>query len=175
MESRADIEKSVYIAKSLGFVPILVKGKIPLLKNWQNKTLEDCRTFKSAKPGINIGVLTGKPSGIIVLDIEHYEVEAWKNELKDHPDFPKTLTVATGRKGLHIYFNYSEEVEKLKNAVKRPYDLKTSGGQCVFLYSRTENQYLPIEGFSTKPNGEIIVDIADMPQWLINKFLKQLK
>jgi hypothetical protein len=174
MQSRQDIEKSVMIAKACGFVPILLKGKVPVRPGWQKETLATAGTFKSAKPGINVGVLTGKPSNIIVLDIEHYELSNWEEEVKKHGKFPVTLTVRTGGGGRHIYFNYTKEVEDLRNAVKRPYDLKTSGGQCVFLYSRTELEYIPIAGFE-EDDETITITIANMPRWLIEKFRSQLK
>lgn len=176
MESKEVLQWSVAVAKNAGFVPVLLSGKVPVRPGWQKKTLETCGTFNSARAGQNIGVLTGSSSGIIVLDIEKNELDLWEEEVKKHEPIGKTLTVQTGRGGLHIYFTYDERVKHLRNAVKtpsQPFDLKTTGGQVVWINSKTESKYVPIAGFEVrKENGEetVYIDLVPMPNWLIEMF-----
>lgn len=175
MESKEDIEFAVSIAKQAQFIPILLSGKIPIRPGWQKKTLDTCGTFKSARPGQNIGVLTGEPSGIIVLDIEKNELDIWEKEVEKHGPIGKTLIVRTGRGGLHIYFLFDERVKHLRNAVKTseyPFDLKTTGGQVVWINSVTEMKYVPIVGYESE-GDTIYIDLVAMPDWLVEMFTKR--
>lgn len=54
--------------------------KIPIKKNWNNITIDDC--IKYINNNNNIGILTGKISNIIVLDIDVKDngLKSW-NEL----------------------------------------------------------------------------------------------
>lgn len=173
METKEELMFSVELAKSLGFVPILLSGKVPIRPGWQKNNLQTCGTFKSARIGQNIGVLTGEPSGIIVLDIEKNELDIWKTELEKQGPLDKTLTIRTGGGGRHIYFKYDERVKHLRNAIKKPnhpFDLKTTGGQVVWINSKTELKYLPVEGYEEIKTGEeteIVIDLIPMPDWLI--------
>lgn len=172
---------SVGIAKGVGFIPILLSGKVPVRPGWQRFTMQNCGTFQSARAGQNIGVLTGKPSGIIVLDIEKNELDLWGRELEKHGSLEETLQVRTGRGGLHVYFQFEDRVKHLRNAVKKandPFDLKTTGGQVVWINSVTQMKYVPVEGYSEfYENDELVVDItlASMPSWIIDIFTKRQK
>ena len=181
MESKEILQWSVAVAKNAGFVPILLSGKVPVRPEWQKKTLETCGTFNSARAGQNSGVLTGTPSGIIVLDIEKNELDLWDEEVKKHVPIGKTLKIRTGRGGYHIYFIYDERVKHLRNAVKtasQPFDLKTTGGQVVWINSKTESKYVPIEGFEIqkeKDQETVYIDLVPMPDWLIEMFTMRQK
>ena len=81
------------------------KDKKPLIP-WQeyqtrHATEEEVHAWFKKFPYANIGIATGKISGITVVDIDTY-----KENHVGLASFPKTLTVETGNKGYHLYYNY---------------------------------------------------------------------
>lgn len=95
-----------YASKGMSIIPCGV-DKRPLLSKWKQyqetpakeEQIEDwfTRTLKSGKQP-NIGIVTGKISGIIVIDIDTY---AGAKDI-----FPETYTVQTGNGGLQKYYQY---------------------------------------------------------------------
>lgn len=166
-------------AISLGLVPIPLNGKQPMIKNWQDVKLDNaldhiikklnppgCQGFESQSPYLNIGVLTGKPSNIVVVDIDIKDdgLQTW-NELISQHSIPNTFTVQTGSGGYHYYFTYNDDVKDLKNSSrcinKKGIDFKTTGGQVVFINSihpDTHNLYSIINNTS----------INTIPSWLLD-------
>lgn len=102
----------------------------------------------------NAGVLTGRISGIIVLDID--------DELLFPPgyDFPSTFTVETS-KGYHHYFKLPDDGKKYggRSIQTDGYDIKVDGGYVVAPWSK-------------HPDGQIYkivndAEVADAPEWLL--------
>lgn len=81
------------------------KDKKPLVP-WteyqtRHATEDEVRAWFKKFPYANIGIATGKISGITVVDIDVYKENHVGLDI-----FPKTLTVETGNKGFHLYYNY---------------------------------------------------------------------
>lgn len=81
------------------------KDKKPLIKSWKPyqerfPTEEEVEHWWQQFPSANIGIITGKISGITVIDID---------DPKSTPvsTFPPTLTVRTGNGGFHLYYQYA--------------------------------------------------------------------
>lgn len=175
------VKESAGIAFELNFIPLLLRGKIPLFKKWTDITMEQAKeTFRKSRSAHNVGILTGAPSGVIVIDIEKEYLKDWKNLLKEHGGLKDTLTIGTGDSGIHVYFNYYPELADIRNGakIKIPYDegkiayidIRTTGGNAVWLYSihpETGKEYLPIAGWH-EHDDQIDIDTIDMPQWLID-------
>lgn len=92
-----------------------------------------------ARPGCNVGVVTGQVSGLVVLDIDprnggEYALE----ELEAEIDLPATVTAQTGSGGTHLMFAYpaDTQVRSRANALGQGIDLKGSGGYVVVPPSR---------------------------------------
>lgn len=97
-------------------------GKHPTEKGWQNPLLDpdmDGNWWRMLgageadrgdwKPQANIGILTGGPSGVFVLDVDISHVDGFATLQRleaEHPEepIPPTLRVRTGSGGAHIYF-----------------------------------------------------------------------
>ncbi len=81
-------------------------GKHPRIKDWLNQASSDPKQIRKwwAKwPDANIGILTGRPSNIWVLDIEARAVETLESlEEKHGPLSP--IRVRSGGGGIHLYF-----------------------------------------------------------------------
>jgi hypothetical protein len=115
---------------SLGFSVIPLVGKKPAIawKEYQDRhpTTEELeRWFSDDKH--NIGIVTGKISGIVVVDLDSKQAIVFAT--KNH--FPTTPAVQTG-KGLHLYFKYRENTRNFqKRDDLKDIDLRGDGGYVV--------------------------------------------
>lgn len=111
-----------YIKNKMSIIPV-GKNKMPLIawKEYQTKKvdnevfLEWCKKF----PDMQIGIVTGKISGIVVVDIDKPNVDlGW---------LPKTAVVKTGSGGFHYYYYWKENVSN-KARIKEWIDIRGDGG-----------------------------------------------
>lgn len=123
-------------ASGLSIMPVGL-DKRPLLKSWKQyqtkrPTDEEIEAWWEKWPKANIGVITGKVSGITVIDVDTY-----KGGKADR--FPKTYTVQTGNGGLHLYYKYAPGLTISANAyADMPgIDIRNDGGYVVGPYSET--------------------------------------
>jgi putative DNA primase/helicase len=126
------------------------------------------RYYWQANPGANIGVVTGEPSGIIVLDIDG---PLGAESLNGYA-IPETLTVSTGRAGgTHYWFKCPGT--SIKNAVGLlpGIDVRANGGYVLAPPSRhrsgNEYQWGNAEGFNWEA-------VKDAPDWLFQLIEKKL-
>lgn len=94
------------LSQTLGMSVIPVnENKIPLLPSWKQfqdriATPEELEAWWTKWPSANVGIVTGKISGITVVDVDtHAGASA--------APFPATYTVKTGNGGLQLYYKYS--------------------------------------------------------------------
>lgn len=119
-------------------------GKHPIPRNGVKEASADAETVARwwrAYPNANIAIATGQPSGLVVLDVD---VGGGKPGLESlvalearHGDLPKSCTVRTGSKGLHIYM--AAPNKPLRNSVGRiaeAIDLRAEGGYVIAPPSR---------------------------------------
>ena len=147
-------------AISRGFIPIPLKKKRPYLPKWQQTKPEDAlRRIKrevKRKALDNIGVLTGEPSGIVVLDID-YKPENF--------EYPNTFVVETSR-GYHLYFKYDPRFNENRSKINgKKIDLKSNGGQIVYPGSEHEDGTL----YTIVNDAEIIEMPDDIVEFLEGK------
>ena len=173
---RYSLTQLAKLAIDFGFVPIPLKGKRPYLPRWQQTTnqtsLRKIKDGEKTGTADNIGILTGKPSGVVVVDVDVNKggLDFWE-ELISKNRLPKTFTLETGSGGLHYYFAYDETTQDLRNATaaikKKGIDVKTTGGQVVFagsIHPETGVMYDIIDGIDEETQEPII---APMPSWLL--------
>jgi len=149
----------------LGYLPISCnEKKIPICKGWTNITKETVE--ENIKPNCNIGILTGKKSKIIVIDVDVKDkgLETWEKIIKKHGE-PTTVKVRTGNGGLHYYFNYNDKLKSDSKVVvyegeKVGIDIKNDGGYvvCPPSINAEGKKYKWID----KPGT---VDLCDIPEW----------
>jgi hypothetical protein len=117
-------------------------------------------------PKANVGIATGSPSGIFVLDVDGKVGKASLKKLEaKHGRLPRTVTVKTG-KGRHLYFRC--DGARIGNSVKRlakGVDVRGDGGYVVGAGSVHSSGavYRYVEG---RGLGEI--EVAAAPQCLID-------
>lgn len=90
-------------------------------------------------PDANIGIVTGKISGLTVVDVE----------AGGQFNFPRTFTVATGGGGRHFYYKYQEGVDN-KARILELTDIRGEGGYVVASPSihSSGNKYQVIDDYA---------------------------
>jgi|GEM_PF-3001431 len=123
----------------LGWKLIPLNGKIPVNKAWpEAMTIGEHYNFISLHKG-NIGIQTGKVSGIVVLDVDRPDAVL---ELPEA--LPVTPFVKTG-KGLHYYFKYQEGIKNSVGKIAKGVDVRSDNGYVVAPPSIHPNTGKPYE------------------------------
>lgn len=178
----------IAVAYNNGWAMMPINGKAPIHKGWKELKLDEGykltkSRIEKAKEGKepNIGVLTGRSTGIIVIDVDILSdegTEDWYNivasinvssSLATSGPMLGTFTVKTS-KGYHYYFRYHESVDvignttqiRLFNDVK--IDVRTTGGQIVFPGSKnldTGFVYSILDGYNVVTGQATVLPIPD--------------
>jgi len=141
-------------------------GKHPMVRGWQRSHANE-RTIQArftAWPRANVGLATGGPGRLVVLDVDGDEGRQSLQGLEDaHERLPETLTSATGGGGEQRLFALSEELDlnAIGNSVRKlgaGLDVRASGGQIVVAPSmhRSGRRYRWL----------VRVAMAPLPGWL---------
>jgi hypothetical protein len=126
---------SEYVQRGWSVIPL--RGKRPALASWKEfqirRLTEEELPPWCADPTINLGIVTGKISGLIAVDCDTPEDAAfWLN---GYPASP--LVVQTGRGGKHIYYQMPDVlIGNRTRILGRNIDLRGEGGYCVAPPSR---------------------------------------
>ncbi len=156
---------------SYGFVVMPLNNKVPILKNWNNleKTPSRLYIFQNH----NIGILTGRVSGITILDIDvkNNGLELWKKLSSAYPEI-KTPMVQSPSGGLHIYFRYNKKLHSFSRFSLRGqsigWDLLNNDRQVVAPPSKNQITKKSYKWIVTPKD----IEFASMPQWLEDYLLK---
>ncbi len=138
---KKNIEKYLDFYGENGFdlVPIARNKKIPVEKDWTNKTHKDKEEWKNwIVNDLNIGVKTGIRSNVTIIDIDQKPIpEEIKNLMG------KTLTQESTH-GFHLIYKYDSEFPKTRiDSLK--VDIENDGGQVVIYPSTIDNVQRKIE------------------------------
>lgn len=116
------------------------KGKHPRIGKWREAATSDLAVVNGwwdKWPISNIGIVTGKPSGVVVLDIDGPTGDAaFRKYCAEHNFVPETLTATTGN-GRHHYFAHpGGEVPNSARTIADGVDVRGDGGYVVAPPSR---------------------------------------
>ena len=159
-----------YIECGFTLVACAPKGKKPIESGWQNSkstTMEDYYRWIQKTPNINIGMLTGKSSGVIGIDADGEEGRKHLEKISKG-DLPDTAKFTTPGGGIRLLYKYPNHIE-LKTKVDR---LEGEHSEVCFMSDGKQTLLPP----SIHPNGgryEWInapwdIEIAEMPKWMID-------
>lgn len=160
-------------------------GKHPLSSHGVKDATNDLSKIKSwweKWPDANIGIATGKRSGIVALDIDyHSEGEKSLEKLLGNNELPVTIETITGGRGRHIFFKHpGDKVVKNKVGLNGypGIDIRADEGYIVAPPSlHISGERYEFEN-SKSPSD---VGLADLPPWLLrllpvtNKLKTELK
>ena len=121
-------------------------------------------------PNANVGVCTGEPSGIMVIDVDpRNDGDKTLAALEaEHGRLPDTVVARTGNGGRHILFKHVPGLKSGNNKLGSGVDLKAEGGYVVGVGSI-------IDPSKDGPGGEYIweagsspseVAVAEAPPWM---------
>lgn len=150
-------------------------GKHPRTEHGLKDGSKDARRIEqwfARWPDANVGILTGKASGLLVLDVDGDDGKASLKALTAaHAPLPKTLCVKTGRagsdgkpKGCHYYFRAPAEaaIRNSAGVLGKGLDVRGEGGYVVAPPSQ-HSSGLQYEWLAPEQ------PIADLPAWLLAK------
>lgn len=109
-----------YFEMGFSVIPLVYGGKEPLIgwKRYQTERPSRDEVERWFEKDVNIGIVTGKTSGIVVLDIDRTSVDV---------DVDPGCVVKTGR-GIHIYCKYNSCV---KSSIVSGVEIKSDGTYVV--------------------------------------------
>jgi Bifunctional DNA primase/polymerase, N-terminal len=146
--------------------PVLpCKGKVPLTPHGLHDASTDGATIRAwwAKwPDANVGVRTGRESGLVVIDADgeegHVTLRAHERE---HGKLPRTLSTKTPHDGSHFVFQHpgDREIRNSAGRLGEGLDVRADGGYVVVPPSRGDNG----RNYELDENAPP----APLPQWLL--------
>ena len=129
--------KGPFLAKGITLEEKMKDVKTPLIK-WaefqkRKPTMEEVEGWFTKWRKANIAIVTGKVSGIVVVDFDSDKAIEWANA----EGLLNTATVKTG-KGLHAYYRYPDNGFNIQNLVdgEKRIDVRADGGYVVAPPSR---------------------------------------
>lgn len=153
-----------------GLTPVPLSGKRPIVKQWSTRFLRsplskeeivhglpDRAGKVTSYEGMNLGIVTGSVSNVIVLDIDDMSS---LTKLKQIGEIPATWSVQSNR-GMHLYFNYDERIPSMK--LWNTIDVLSDGKQVVVPPSQHPSG--KIYGWIISPR---MTTKADLPEWLVD-------
>lgn len=124
-----------YLKQGWSVIPVQAHGKVPLIdwKPFTQRKATEIEITEWFKKEVNIGVVTGQISNLIIIDLDGQEGLDEANKL----GLKSSVTVITG-KGRHLYYKWQPNI---KNAVRiRPgIDIRSDNGFVVMPGSISES------------------------------------
>jgi hypothetical protein len=150
--------------------PLYPRGKKPLTHHGFKDAATDGATIRAwwrRWPDANIGVPTGRASGLLLLDLDFRNgsvVESRDELIEQFGAIPETAEVVSGSGGRHIYFKFpGVEVPK---QIAKGVELKGEGGYAVVPPSiHPDGPEYTFDGINGR---NAILKVADPPAWLLN-------
>jgi hypothetical protein len=137
-----------YAKRGIPVFPCEPGGKRPLTYNgfWDATTnLNRVKAWWGRWPDANVGVPTGKGSGLLVLDVDPRDggPESLATLERENGPLPETARARTGGGGVHVFFRYPAEKEVRNSAgwLGLGLDVRGEGGYVVVPPSRTQGSY----------------------------------
>lgn len=125
-----------YLARGWSVIPIEPGGKRPLVAwlEYQERqpTASEVAGWFGRWPGANLAIVTGRQSGLVVLDVDvrHGGAQSLAELEAEHESLPLTIAAATGGGGRHLYFSHPGGVVHNRVGLAAGIDVRGDGG-CV--------------------------------------------
>ena len=155
--------------------------KTPYIK-WEKYQTERANKLEITKwfkkwPDANIAVITGKISGVTVVDFD--SLDSLEKIEATICDLPETIIQETGREGggRHYFFSYTDKLYTVAKAAKnkiKDIDIRNDGGYIIInpsVHGITGNKY---KWGKISPLEDGLDDICEVPEELVDFILKSL-
>jgi bifunctional DNA primase/polymerase-like protein/primase-like protein len=168
---------ALWYAKHLGWAvfPLATRSKLPGIPEKfggrglldATRALEQIGKWWTINPDYNIGIATGEPSGIFVLDIDAKRdgEDMLAQIIRQNGDLPPTLLSRTGGGGLHYIFRHTAGIRNSASKIGNGLDIRGDGGYIVAPPSIHESGRPYAWDVDHHPQDAAI---AEAPQWLID-------
>ena len=165
-----------YLKSGVSVIPLQPKGKTPLLK-WtefqkRKPSLKEIISWWDKTPDANIGIITGRISRLLVIDID--KEEGWEFVKRKGYGGELCPIVKTGGGGVHLYYKYpKEEITVGARIGEETYgiDYRGEGGYVVAPPSQHKNgNYYKWNKYI--PDFSIFLDLPEPPKWIIKEIKK---
>lgn len=185
------IKAEEYVANGLQIVCVhsawcentIRRGKAPTHYNWQKDALpwgrlrQEIERVWAREGGCNIGLKTGKASGLVCIDIDSKSGGlAWFNEHENH--LGQYVKEHTGNGGLHLYYRYPQGVDELPtmSSARRVFKgidiLADGGGQVVTWPSIHASQTCQYTFERSLDLIDAKNEADELPRWIVDEILK---
>ena len=158
-----------HLARGWAVIPAAERTKRPIVR-WQTyqkqmPSVAQLRNWFARWPEANLAVITGKVSGLVVLDVDpRHGGSASLAELeRRHGPLPQTVEAVTGGGGRHIYFAFPDREIRNRAGFAPGLDLRGEGGVIVVPPSvhPSGKRYR-----WRQKHGPDEIPLAPMPAWL---------
>jgi hypothetical protein len=126
-----------YLRRGWSVIPLRAGSKLPAIR-WeeyqqQRADAETLRRWVRRWPQLNIGIVTGTVSGLVVLDLDrrHGGFDSLAALERLHGALPATVEAETGGGGRHLYFACPPTAPRNKAGLAPGIDLRGEGGMVV--------------------------------------------
>lgn len=171
-------ESAVMLADMLGFAVFLLapRGKEPLISKSEggngfhdaSNDLELTRARWLRYPSANVGIATGRRSGVVVLDVDPRNGghRTLAQLIAKHGPLPHTLMAYTGGGGEHYFFSYPQDREVRCGVLAPGLDIKADGGYVVAAPSLhpSGNEYQ--WAVEAQPG---VAELMPLPAWVLEQ------
>lgn len=158
-----------YINAGLRVLPC--NGKAPKISKWQESNLTIDEFKKHYRENDNIGIITGKTTGIVCIDIDaKNDGLNWYSFFES--DLGNPIIEHTGGGGLHLFYRYPVGIEYIKSFINwtQGIDILADGGRQVITAPSIHvngNQYIINDGYT-------LLDISQadyLPEWILKELI----
>ncbi len=136
-ESEIEAAASDYLRRGWSVIPLRPRSKLPAIR-WETYQRERAdgaalQRWLRRWPQLNIGIVTGAVSGLVVLDLDrgHGGFESLEALERVHGPLPDTVEAETGGGGRHLYFAAPHAALRNKAGLAAGIDLRGEGGMVV--------------------------------------------
>ena len=160
-----------YLRRGWSAIPIEPRGKRPLVAwlEFQDRlaTPAELEEWIARWPEANVGIVTGRVSGLVVLDVDpaHGGAQSLARLESAHGPLPATLEVLTGGGGRHLYFAHPGGRVGNRVGLHAGIDLRGDGGCVVAPPSVHPSGRRYAWAAGRAPDG---ARPAQLPQWLLS-------
>jgi hypothetical protein len=156
----------LYLSKGFSIIPMKPRQKSPVVRwkefQFRKPAQKEFKKWFGHKSRYGIAIVTGKISGICVMDFD--SVEAYQKTIGS--GLPETPTVKTS-KGYHAYFKYPDGTSNFQNRVAiSGFDIRGDGGYVVAppSFHPSGVRYEWVEGKSLDD-----IPLAELPEWVMRE------
>jgi len=159
-----------YAARGWSVIPIEPRGKRPLVPwlEFQRRvaTAEEIDGWLRRWPDANVGIVTGRVSGLVVVDIDprHDGLASIERARDEHGPLPHTVEAETGGGGHHLYFAHPGMPLANRVGILPGIDLRADGGCVVAPPSLHPSGRRYRWAAGSRPDD---LPLAMLPRWLL--------